>query len=242
MKVTILAAALGALALAAPACKKDEKKSSDQKGSDKKGKDKDKGTPPTKRSDENKPGGSDKPIDPKQSKAAGSLPILIDPGAEQPVPVERAVVVLAPTKGSKVTATIVFERADKGLKLKVAAQGLPPGKHAYHVHLLGDCSSDDGNSAGTHFNFDGSSKKPATDHPHITGDLGDLEAGKDGKATAEATIEKGSLQGPFSILGRSVIIHEKPNDPKNPPMGAAGGRLACGVIGISEPPAQAPTK
>jgi Cu-Zn family superoxide dismutase len=236
MKATLLAVAFGICAVAS-ACKKEGKKGAEETGTSKDAK------TSAKRPEGSKPAQPDRgnqPIAPSAEKGAAGATVLIDPGAEAPTPVERAVAVLEPTKGSKAMAKIRFEKADKGLKVKVEATGLPPGKHAYHVHLLGDCTSEDGNSAGTHFNFDGASKKPPADHPHITGDLGDLEADKDGKASAEATIEKASLQGPYSILGRSVVIHEKPNDPKSPPMGAAGARLACGVIGITEPPASAP--
>ena len=47
-------------------------------------------------------------------------------------------------------------------------------------------------------------------------------------------MEKASLAGPYSRLGRAVIIHEKGNDPSSPPIAAAGGRLSCGVIGVNQ--------
>jgi superoxide dismutase, Cu-Zn family len=168
-------------------------------------------------------------------------PLQEDPGAENGAKVSRAVAVLLPTESNKVRGTVTFSMRDGSDELLVKSDvtGLPPGKHAYHVHQFGDCSSDDGKAAGTHFNFAGSSEQPGANIDRITGDLGDLEAGKDGKATASTTIARAKLQGMYSILGRSVIIHEKGNDPKSPPMGAAGGRLACGVIGVAD--ADAPT-
>jgi Cu-Zn family superoxide dismutase len=36
--------------------------------------------------------------------------------------------------------------------------------------------------------------------------------------------------GPNSVVGRSVIFHEKADDLKTQPTGDAGGRLACGVV------------
>jgi Cu-Zn family superoxide dismutase len=99
--------------------------------------------------------------------------------------------------------------------------------------VLGNCSSPETKSAGPHFNFEGSSLKP--EHMHITGDLGDLNASEARTARADTTLGKASLQGPFSILGRAVIIHERPNDPTKPPDGAAGPWLACGVIGVDDP-------
>ncbi len=176
------------------------------------------------------------PPAPPAAPSADPKPLQEDPGAQNGLAVSRAIAVLQPAKGSKVHGTVTFS-ARKGietLQVQVELTGLPPGKHAYHVHQYGDCSSEDGKSAGTHFNFAGSSANPGEKIDRITGDLGELEAGKDGKASASTTVARATLQGPYSILGRSVIVHENGNDPKSPPMGAAGGRIACGVIGIAD--------
>ena len=39
-----------------------------------------------------------------------------------------------------------------------------------------------------------------------------------------------TLDGPHSIVGRAVIVHEKADDLKTQPTGNAGGRVACGVV------------
>lgn len=166
------------------------------------------------------------------TKAESSL--LEDPGAQDPVKITKAVAVLEPTKGSKVHGTVTFTQAADG-KLKVSADisGLPKGVHAYHVHQFGDCSGEDGKSAGTHFNFSGSSENPGDDIARITGNLGELKADAKGHATATQMLDKASLQGAYTLIGRAVIVHEKANNPKEPPIGAAGSRLACGVIGMA---------
>lgn len=160
---------------------------------------------------------------------------LVDPGAKSDVSVDRAVAKLYPTEGHDVRGTVEFTaQGEDGVRVKTSVQNLPPGKHAYHVHLFGDCTGADGKSAGTHFNFRGSSKNPPEDIDRITGDLGELEADAKGMAEGKASLEHASLTGQYSIVGRAVIVHEKPNDESKPPMGAAGGRIACGVIGIAE--------
>lgn len=147
---------------------------------------------------------------------------------------ERAVAKLYPTEGNDVSGTVVFTATDDGLQVATEAGGLTPGEHGYHLHLYGDCTVPDGTSAGPHFNLKGSSLNPPADIDRVTGDLGILQAGEDGKAMHETTIDA-SLIGSKSIVGRAVIVHAKPTDYSQPPGGAAGARQACGVIGIANP-------
>jgi Cu-Zn family superoxide dismutase len=66
------------------------------------------------------------------------------------------------------------------------------------------------------------------------GDLGNLEADKNGLARLEVTDNIISLEGPKSIIGRSVIVHARADDFKTQPPGASGARVACSVIGIAK--------
>lgn len=143
---------------------------------------------------------------------------------------KQAVAVLQPTRDNEVQGTVRFTRQAEGVKVTARVTGLTPGKHGYHVHVNGDCSSPGAKSAGTHFNFVGSSENPPADIDRITGNLGNLEADDSGKANASSIVGKATLSGEKSIIGRSVIVHAKPNDPDQPPIGAAGARQACGVI------------
>jgi Cu-Zn family superoxide dismutase len=165
-----------------------------------------------------------------------------DPGAADSKHVSRAVAVMAATGSGKPLGALFFDAGNDGaIKVEGELTGLPSGKHAYHVHQYGDCSAADGESAGTHFHFQGSSENPGEGIAHITGDLGELDVPADGKVSVKARVEKAALLGGFSIIGRSVIIHERGNDPTKPPMGDAGGRIACGVIGIAKSSAAAET-
>lgn len=149
---------------------------------------------------------------------------------------QAAIAVLDGTQGNADAHAVIHFTPDKdGLAYTTEASGLTPGKHGYHIHLYGDCSAADGTSAGTHFNLKGSSRNPPEDIDRITGDLGNLDVDADGNAHDSGLIQNAELTGNKSIIGHGVIIHAKANDPDQPPIGAAGPRQACGVIGIAEP-------
>ena len=121
------------------------------------------------------------------------------------------------------------------MKVIADVTGLTPGKHGFHVHEFGDCSSPDGNSAGAHFNPTHKQHGAPDAADRHAGDLGNIEADAAGKAHLECTDKTMKLLGPDSIVGRAVIVHEKEDDLKTQPTGNAGGRVACGVIGVAKP-------
>jgi Cu-Zn family superoxide dismutase len=144
--------------------------------------------------------------------------------------------IMRPTEGGDARGTVSFEpMRNGGLMVKATMTGLTPGPHGFHVHEYGDCSAPDASSAGGHFDFLGTPTTLPADVDHITGNLGQLEAGPDGTAKIEHPVQDANLWGPASIVGRAVVVHARGNDPDSPPDGAAGPRVACGVIGIVRP-------
>lgn len=147
---------------------------------------------------------------------------------------DKAICVLHPTEGNNVTGTVTFSRDGDGIKIVAEVEGLTPGKHGFHIHEFGDCSASDGTSAGGHFNPEGVGHGGPDDEVRHVGDLGNIEAGEDGTARLEMTDSKISLHGEHSIIGKAIVIHAGEDDLTSQPTGAAGERLACGVIGIDE--------
>ena len=146
----------------------------------------------------------------------------------------KAIAVLHSASGSKVAGTVTFTKNGDTVQVVADITGLTPGKHGFHIHEFGDCSAADAASAGSHFN---PMKKPhgapdASDRH--AGDLGNLEADSSGKAHLELKDNMMKFSGDTSILGRAVIVHEKADD-WSQPTGNAGGRVACGVIGVAKP-------
>jgi Cu-Zn family superoxide dismutase len=149
--------------------------------------------------------------------------------------IEEAVAVLHPTKGNNVTGVVYFEKMANGIKITANVEGLSIGKHGFHIHTYGDCRADDATSAGGHFNPHDKKHGAPTDKERHVGDLGNIIAPKEGTATYERLDEVISFSGPNNIIGRAVIIHSGEDDLTSQPTGAAGSRVACGVIGIANP-------
>jgi len=146
--------------------------------------------------------------------------------------ISKAVCVLHPTEGNDVKGTVTFTKSGDGVKVVADVEGLTPGKHGFHIHQYGDCSAPDGTSAGGHFNPEGVDHGGPEANVRHVGDMGNLEAGNDGKAHLEYTDNMLSLTGKHSIVGRGIIVHAGEDDLTSQPTGAAGARVACGVIGI----------
>jgi Cu-Zn family superoxide dismutase len=132
------------------------------------------------------------------------------------------------------TGTVTFTQAGDSVKVTVDLTGLPPGKHGFHIHEKADLSGADLKTAGPHFDPDHTKHHggPGAD-AHHAGDMGNIEADKDGKAQQEFTITGVSVGGKNDVIGHAIIIHAneddmKTQDPTNP--GGSGKRIAGGVI------------
>ena len=71
-------------------------------------------------------------------------------------------------------------------------------------------------------------------HMRHEGDMGNIEANSKGIGHLDYVDHNIMLNGPMSIIGRAVIVHENEDDLTSQPTGNAGPRIGCGVIGISE--------
>jgi Cu-Zn family superoxide dismutase len=119
------------------------------------------------------------------------------------------------------------------VSLVYGISGLPPGTHAFHIHGTGACEPPF-KSAGGHFNPHGKKhglKDPAGPH---AGDMANIVVGTDGTASGVRFAPLVTLKGGRNSLlkkgGTAIVIHEGPDDYSSDPAGAAGKRIACGVI------------
>lgn len=149
--------------------------------------------------------------------------------------ITKAVAVLHATKsGGEAGGVVTFTKVDGGVRVEAEIRGLAPGGHGFHIHEFGDCSSPDAMSAGGHFNPTKMEHGAPTAGRRHVGDLGNIEANARGIARVDVVDPHLGFYGPASIIGRGLIVHEKPDDLKTQPTGNAGGRVACGVIGVAK--------
>ncbi|KAG5897048.1 hypothetical protein JTB14_025864 [Gonioctena quinquepunctata] len=141
----------------------------------------------------------------------------------------------------EVKGTIVFNQADGKSPVEVTGEitGLGKGLHGFHIHEFGD-NTNGCISAGPHFNpLNKDHGGPTHDVRHI-GDLGNVEAGDNGVAKVNIKDKLISLEGQYSIIGRTLVVHADPDDlgqgghELSKTTGNAGARLACGVVGLAK--------
>ncbi|MGE5425179.1 MAG: superoxide dismutase family protein [Syntrophothermus sp.] len=135
-----------------------------------------------------------------------------------------------PTQNSRVSGTVTFTETASGIMIVADLTGLPKGSHGFHIHEKGDCTAPDGSSAGGHFNPSQHQHGNRDSEMRHTGDMGNIEADSSGKAHLEYLDKMMTFDGENSIIGRSVIVHEKADDYKTQPTGNSGARIGCGII------------
>ena len=115
-----------------------------------------------------------------------------------------------------------FQRCD-GTLVEAAVTGLPrtePGFFAFHIHEGGSCRGEGFPDTGGPFDPTGRA------HPNHAGDLPPLMSDY-GKAYMQVLTGRFRVE---EVIGRTVIIHENPDDFHTQPSGNAGRKIACGVI------------
>lgn len=135
----------------------------------------------------------------------------------------------------QIKGIVTFEDVPGGAWVCAEVAGLPPyqpaqgdnppiGPHGFHIHELGNCEPGDPETpfqgAGEHWN--------PTNQPHgnHAGDFPVLFSNQ-GRARMCFFTDKFKVN---QVVGKSVIIHQNPDDYRTQPAGAAGKRLACGVV------------
>jgi len=150
-------------------------------------------------------------------------------------PKARAVARLIGLQGQPM-GTADFRATGHGILIEFDLYGLPPGPHAMHLHVAGNCDPKTGfTSAGPILTL-----IPGKQHGYYAtggpeaGDLPNQFAGADGKLHA-SVLATGFIIGNgkrsiFDKDGVSLIVDQRGDDYRTQPLGNAGARIACGVV------------
>lgn len=146
---------------------------------------------------------------------------------------KTAIANIASKSGSKVTGNVTFTEKNGKIFMKASIAGLSAGNHAIHIHAIGDCSAEDGKSAGGHWNPTKENHGKWMEEPFHTGDIGNIVADEEGKGTIIRTTDLWCIScddDKKNVVGKAIIIHAGPDDFSSQPSGAAGPRVGCGEI------------
>lgn len=110
-------------------------------------------------------------------------------------------------------------------------EGLPVGENpcdtrffALHIHNGTACTGDAADpfrNAGMHYNPEN------CPHPAHAGDLPPMLGTASGQAWSTTLTDRFSVR---EVVGKSVILHRRPDDFHTQPAGNAGDKIACGII------------
>ncbi|OWR49600.1 diapause bioclock protein [Danaus plexippus plexippus] len=149
----------------------------------------------------------------------------------------RAIVKLSSPDGRDVHGNITLTQLEGRVHVEGSIYGLPPGQYGFHVHETGDITRGC-ISTGSHFNPEKKDHGHPSDEVRHVGDLGNVEFDMNRFSNINFEDKLIALYGPHNVLGRAIVLHEKADDfgrsdhPDSRKTGNAGGRVACGVIGI----------
>ena len=134
---------------------------------------------------------------------------------------------VAHIKGSEeypnISGKIHFSQRKDFVLIEVMICNLPTtetGFFGFHIHEGENCSGDNFLNTGSHYN------PGNTEHPKHAGDLPPLLFCNGGAYLAVRT----NRFSVADIIGRTVVIHQMPDDFKSQPSGNTGTKIACGKI------------
>lgn len=135
-------------------------------------------------------------------------------------------ILLSPDGKARGVFTLIS--APGGLLVTAKLKNMPEGQYAIHLHANPSCA-DSFNAAGGHYNPKGEPHGFFSGKAFHLGDMPNIHVGKTGKLKIENFIHGLILSSNLPRPG-TLIIHAGGDDYFSQPSGAAGTRIACGVV------------
>lgn len=157
------------------------------------------------------------------------------PAAQTPAGEVTARAELVGVNGERIGEVRLRETPFHGVILDVDVRGLTPGVHAIHIHQTGRCEAPSFSSAGGHYAPRGRAHGALHPEGKHAGDLLNLHVPESGRVrierlAADVTLLDGPPHSLFDADGSAIVIHAAADDYRSQPSGAAGDRVACGVV------------
>ena len=131
---------------------------------------------------------------------------------------------------NNVKGVAYFYNTSRGIMVAIEVNGLPMGKdecnnkiYAVHIHEGGSCT---GNEKDMYANTMGHYNPDMCMHPYHAGDMPPLFE-NNGHAFMMFLTDRFKVN---EIIGKTIVIHGKPDDYNTQPSGDSGNKIACGVI------------
>ena len=126
--------------------------------------------------------------------------------------------------------TMSLKATPNGTLVHARFTKLTPGVHAFHVHSIGECVPPF-TSAGGHYNPHGMRHGLHNSGGGHAGDMPNIMVPSSGMQEIQVLNTRINLdRNLFDANGAAIVIHAGADDYKSDPAGAAGPRIACGVI------------
>ena len=142
-------------------------------------------------------------------------------------------VIFEAKSNSNVSGSGGFTEKKGDVTLTANFKGLKPGIHAIHIHEKSDCTAADGSSAGGHWNPTFKKHGKLGDGEAHKGDIGNFTTDEFGNGTITFVTSEwciGCGDATKDIIGKSLIVHQGPDDYVTQPSGNSGARVACSAI------------
>jgi Cu-Zn family superoxide dismutase len=157
-----------------------------------------------------------------------------------PITIKAVAVLKGAKAGGNVTLEQTFgEHGPSQTKITYSLTGSDANAlRGFHIHASGDLR-DGCASAGAHYNPFNQDHGAPTDRVRHVGDLGNVQTDANGNSQGTITDRMVQLGGKYSVIGRAFVLHAGTDDlgktasTDSKKTGNAGGRAACGVIGLA---------
>lgn len=156
---------------------------------------------------------------------------------------QRLAVARLLTPAGQAAGQATLTEMPNGVEIAVSVQGLTPGPHGFHIHTNGVCAPGPDaatgqtvafGAAGGHFDPGQARKHGHPGEPPNrahAGELPNIPVGANGQGSLRYRNPHVTLSRQAnSVLGRTLVVHERADDYVSDPAGNSGGRLLCGVI------------